>query len=446
VSEQSVRKPKHTSRLARYLIPIGSMAAALSLIAVIYLGYDLAKGRISPCEAVFQESSIGLKTKISFLKTEGEIEIGREQIAELTERAQMTALNLKTCCTVLDAGRVDPEQFLQCKGNARTYEARLDDIAELVRSAVKEGISTGSVASTAALAAPTPAAEVKEKIAEEVEAAKKVSRDFNQQVVQVRKEQALETLKATPPQNVTIEAQESEPNSDMLTTNGLRLDTWVTASVGEGKDDDYFVFTTPKTHRDWIRIELQNRSTTLEPRLRLYDSKKAFLGERYNTTTGADLSYDFVGAPETTYIIRASNYYGEHTGVYLLRVTPTKAYDTFEPNDDILHAAPIQIGSDVKAGIMDGHDSDYFRIEMGDADTQLLIKVANTSTTLRPHIRLFDANKAGLGDHRNTTGGGDASYAFKAAPGTAYYVQVRDYYGDAAGTYTLSVTETQPDG
>lgn len=446
MSEQTSRKPTAKSRLARYLIPIGSMAAGLSLIAIVYLGYDLAKGSISPCEAVFQESSVGLKTKISFLKTEGELEIGREQLAELSERAQMTALNLKTCCTVLDAGRVDPEQFLQCKGSVRSYEARLDDIAELVRTAVREGISTGSVATTAATAAPAPPAQVQAKIAEEVAEAKKISRDFNKQVVEVRKEQALETLKATPPQNVTIEAQESEPNSDLLTTNGLTLDTWVTASIGDGKDNDYFVFTTPKTHRDWIRIELQNRSTTLEPRIRLYDAKKVSLGDRYTTTSGADLAYDFVGAPDTTYIARVSNYYGENPGVYLLRVVATKAYDSFEPNDDILHAGSIAIGDEVKAGIMDGGDGDYYRIVAGDEAASMLIKVANTSTTLRPQITLYDANKAQVGSQYNATSGGDSSYAFNAAPKATYYIRVRDYYGEQPGTYTLSVNEAHPDG
>ena len=447
MSDQPVRKPTKTSRLARYLIPMGSMAAALSLIAIIYLGYDLAKGRISPCETVFQESAIGLKTKISFLKTKGELEIGREQLAELSERAQMTALNLKTCCTVLDAGRVDPEQFLQCKGSARAYEARLGDIADLVRTAVQEGISTGSVTTTAATAAPAPEpVQVKAKIAQEVEAAKTVSRKFNNQVVQVRKEQALETLKATPPRNVAIKAQESEPNNDILTTNGLTLDTWVTASIGEGKDNDYFVFTTPKERRDLMRIELQNRSTTLDPRIRLYDAQKTHLGDRYKTTSGADLTYDFIAAPDTTYIARVSNYYNKNPGVYLLRVVATKAYDEFEPNDDILHATSINMDDEVNAGVMDGGDGDYYKFETGSGDAKLVVKVANTSTTLHPQITMFDANKRNLGSQYNTTAGGDISYTLKAAPDAAYYVRVRDYYGKHNGTYTLTITEAPADG
>jgi len=428
--------------LPRSLVSIGAMGAALALIAVVYLGYDLAKGKLSPCEAVYQQSAVGLKTHIKFLKTEGELQIGREQLTDLDERAKMAALNLKTCCTVLDAGRLDPEQFLQCKGSARAYDAQLADIAHLVRNAVQEGITTSSIAANAT---PPPAPpQLKEKIASEVAAAKEISRTFNKEVVAVRKAQALESLQATPPRNVAVEAQENEPNNDMLTTNGVPLGKWITGSIGAGDDDDYFVFTTPKAHRDWIRVELKNRSTTLEPRIRLYNAEKTYLGDQYKTTSGADVTYSFVAPPSTNYIARVSNYYGKNVGVYLLRVVATKAYDAHEPNEDILHAAPIAIGANVNAGIMDGGDGDYYKIATGEKEASMLIEVANKSTTLRPQITLYDANKTNLGSQYNTTGGGNISYAFKAAPKAAYYIRVRDYYGKAAGDYTLSIMEKPP--
>jgi len=428
--------------LPRSIVSIGAMGAALALIVVVYLGYDLAKGKISPCEAVYQQTSVGLKTRIKFLKTEGEVEIGREQLTDLDERAQMAALNLKTCCTVLDAGRLDPEQFLQCKGSARAYEARLTDIADLVRKAVKEGITTSSIAANAT---PPPAPpQIKEKIASEVAAAKQISRTFNEKVVAVRKAQALETLKATPPRNVAIEAQESEPNNDLLTTNGVPLGKWITGSVGAAKDADFFTFTTPKTHRDWIRVELQNRSTTLEPRLELFDAEKTSLGEVHKTTRGADVAYAFVAPPGTKYIVRVSSYYGESVGVYLMRVVATKAFDAREPNDDILHAAKISVAKPVTAGIMDKSDIDYFAVISGSKEGVLRASVQNRSTTLHPEVAAYDSAKAQIGNAHNTTAGGDTSYTFKVKPNTTYYVHVRDYYSDAAGDYTLTVAEEPP--
>lgn len=451
LTDPTVRKPSNSprrSQFARYAIPIGTMGGTLTLMAIVYLGYDLAKGELAPCESIFQQTSVGLTTSIKFLKTEGQLQIGREQLVDLSERAQMAALNLKTCCTVLDAGRLDPEQFLQCKGKARAYESRIGDIVDIVRSAIREEFTTGSIAANAAPASPaSPASSkpqinksIKAEITKEVEAARAISREFNKQVVQVAKEQALQTLKATPPRNIAIEAKESEPNNDILTTNELTLGKWITGSVGEPKDADFYTFTTPGTYRDWIRIELQNRSTTLEPQLMLYDAQKTHLGSLHKTTSGADLTYSFVAAPDTKYVVRASNHYGKHVGVYLIRVMPAKAYDAHEPNGDILHAKAIDVGSATKAGIMDKHDIDYFAITTGDGEANVRIDLENRSTSLHPEIALYNANKAKLGSQKNTTRGGNVSYAFKAQPNTKYFIHVRDHYSNGSGDYTMTIS------
>ncbi len=455
LTDPTVKKPSNSPRrslFARYAIPIGTMGGTLALMAIVYLGYDLVKGELAPCESIFQQTSVGLTTSIKFLKTEGQLQIGREQLIDLSERAQMAALNLKTCCTVLDAGRLDPEQFLQCKGKARAYESRIGDSVDIVRSAIREEFTTGSIAANAASASPAPPASskpqinksIKAEITKEVEAARAISREFNKQVVQVAKEQALQTLKATPPRNIAIEAKESEPNNDILTTNELTLGKWVTGSVGGPKDTDFYTFTTPEKYRDWIRIELQNRSTTLEPQLMLYSAQKAHLGTHLNKTRGADLTYSFVGAPNTKYIVRASNYYGESVGVYLIRVVPAEAYDSHEPNGDILKAKTINVGATVEASVMDKNDMDYYVLKTGDDEVNVRIDIENRSTTLRPEIGLYDANKTWVGHQINKTGGGDASYTFKAPPNTKYYIRVRDYYAEAAGDYTMTLSAEPP--
>jgi hypothetical protein len=258
----------------------------------------------------------------------------------------------------------------------------------------------------------------------------------------VRKAQALESLEATPPRHVKIEAQESEPNDDGMATNEIKLGAWVTGSVGAPKDADFYAFTTPETHRDWIRIELQNRSTTLEPRLERFDAEKSSLDSLHKTTQGADLVYTFVGAPATPYVVRVSNYYGQTVGVYLLRVVATKAYDAQEPNDAILTAKAISVGETVTAGIMDKNDVDYFTVTSGD-DGRMRATVQNRSTTLQPEVVVYDATKAQIGAAHNTTPGGDVSFNFKATK-AAYYIRVRDYYTSAAGDYTLTVAEAPP--
>ncbi|HXF53120.1 MAG TPA: hypothetical protein VNK52_03250 [Hyphomicrobiaceae bacterium] len=430
--------PGARARRWRLLLPLIAVGGVLTAMVVVYLSYDLLSARLSPCEAIFRQTSVNLSTKIRFLKAEGEVQIGKEPLVELDERAQITALNLKTCCTVLAAGKLDPEQFLQCKSKARAYEARLEDVIEAVRTAMAsrpgadvKAVSASSPVTTGSIQANT--------IQRNIQAARAVSQEFNREVVEVQRRQAVERLKAIPPRHVEISAEELEPNDDVLSVNLIDLGKWITASVGSQKDADYFAFKTPPDHRDWIRIEVENRSTTLEPRIELFGADKASLGTVHRTTPGADVTYAFVGAPDTRYYFRVSNYYGSSVGSYLVRVIATKAYDAHEPNEDILSARTIALGDAVKAEIMDKSDVDYFRIESGAAD-ELLISIKNASTTLRPALQMFDASKANIATRYTTTGGADVSYVLKVQPRSAYYLRIADYYSDAAGAYVLTVT------
>jgi hypothetical protein len=153
-----------------------------------------------------------------------------------------------------------------------------------------------------------------------------------------KKEQALQSLQAAPPSHVALDATELEPNDDILHTNLIELGKLVRAANSTQKDSDLYTFTTPAIYRDWIRVEPQNLSTTLEFNLELFDATKNSLGSTHNTTPGGDLSYDFVAQPSSTFTVRVSNYYGQSTGVYLIRVAAEKAYDAYDPKYDILSA------------------------------------------------------------------------------------------------------------
>ncbi|HKZ97703.1 MAG TPA: hypothetical protein VJ045_12065 [Hyphomicrobiaceae bacterium] len=440
MSEQRERGVPDWRRLLRWrglVSPLGAVSGTLAAMALIYLGYDLVKGRLSPCESIFRETSVGLSTRVRFLRAEGELEIGRTALTELDERGQMAALNLKTCCTVLDAGRIDPEQFLTCKAKARDYEARVEDIVALVRTTMKDGAARAPAAEPAK--AEQPRAAVVASLNEKVEAARSTSRDFNREVVEVRRAQALATLEAMPAAHVEVAAQEREPNDDPLSTNIVELDKWVTGSIGAAKDSDYYAFTTPGTHRDWIRVELQNQSATLEPSLELFDGEKSSLGSVHKTTKGADLAYSFVALPNTRFAVRASNYYGESTGVYLIRVAAAKAYDTHEPNDDILSARPIPLGAAAEAQIMDKNDIDFFAVDSGSGAGMMAVKIDNRSASLHPSVTVFDSSKTSIGEQHNTTAGGEVATTFKAQPGTTYFLRIADYYSDGAGDYALTV-------
>ena len=107
----------------------------ITILVIAYLAYDLTKGVISPCETIFEQSSVQIGAKLKLIESQGEVLIGKEKIQELTETAQVTALNLKTCCIVLNAGNVDAKQFLTCKESAKQYETKVDTVIEQLKEA-----------------------------------------------------------------------------------------------------------------------------------------------------------------------------------------------------------------------------------------------------------------------------------------------------------------------
>jgi hypothetical protein len=408
------------------------IGGALVVLATIFLTYDVARRKISPCDGIFEEASLGLSTKIKFLSAQGELKLGRESIAELSDRAQMTALDLKTCCTVLDAGRIDPEQFLECKAKARNYDARLETIATLLGPTPQNAASTQPTSSSAPAVEPA--------LTQAVDDARKTSEELNRHVVEVVKAQALQNLQFAEVKQLAIDGAEREPNDDLFHANLIGLDKTVTAAIRSSSDVDFYTFTTPPTYRDWIRIEFKNQSTTLEPKLELFDAMKTSLGEAHNTTPGADLVYSFVSPPSTTFSVKVSSYYGQAAGAYALRIAPAKAYDAFEPNDDILSAKAIAEGKTIEAGIMDKDDVDFFSVSgLKNVDAELTVVIVNKSTTLHPNVVAYDASKTEIGSAHNSTAGGDLTFSFKASGGKAY-VKVSDYYVQAGGDYTLAIT------
>ncbi|NKB20612.1 MAG: hypothetical protein GKS01_08945 [Alphaproteobacteria bacterium] len=426
------QKPKrHNKNLRVKLISLGAVVSALIVPMVVYLAYDLIKTKMSPCGGIFEQTASSFESEIEFLKTKGKIVLGSNKIADLTERAQMTALNMETCCVVFGAGKRDPEKFLQCKSSAREYDGNLKQVVTVVKQAVRAEAKKASVALRKA----------RRDLDIAVKATQVTSKRFNKQLVEARQNQAIAELKITPPAEVTIDAKEKEPNNDSLNTNAVALEKWVTGAIGHNRDTDFFVFVTPANHRDVIKIDVENRSTTLRPRLQLYGADKKYLNETYSGTHGANLSHYFVAAPKTKFLFKIANYDHGSRGAYLARVTPTKSYDAHEPNETILSAGTLELNSPVEAGLMDGRDVDYFKISTGLNAGTLSIKLENRSASLRPRLRLFDGNKVYLAERYSGTRGANIALMQKNVHGDrSYFVQVHNYDNATAGDYTLIVT------
>ena len=136
VAKQPGRDGKHRKTLI--------LSAAAIVLVLIFLIFDwLNAPPGSACDNVFQQTNLQLGVRLKHLDSEGSLALGRQKVQELTEQAQLMALSLKTCCIVLDAGKLNSEQFLQCKNTAGAYESKLDSVIEQV-SQLSEAKQTGN--------------------------------------------------------------------------------------------------------------------------------------------------------------------------------------------------------------------------------------------------------------------------------------------------------------
>ena len=60
-----------------------------------------------------------------------------------------------------------------------------------------------------------------------------------------------------------------------------------------------------------------------------------------------------------------------------------------------------------------------------------------------PRISVFGNDKSLLAQKYNTTGGADLTLSIPRKRDETFHLQVGDYYGDAAGSYELTVTSSE---
>ena len=225
-------------------------------------------------------------------------------------------------------------------------------------------------------------------------------------------------------------------NNTILTATPIPLSTTVEARIAGNEDTDFYRFTAPAGQRDILKVRLENRSTTLAPGITFFNADKAQVNYTSSGTAGADLTYRFSTEAGDTHYVQVWRQ-GGSAGPYALTITPEEAYDRYEPNDGILEATRISVGTGIEAGIMDEIDTDYYRVTV-DAAGEVVASVQNRSTTLAPGITLFNADKAQMGYTSNGTAGADLKYPFPADAGAAYYIRVWRQ-GGSGGLYTLTV-------
>jgi hypothetical protein len=234
-------------------------------------------------------------------------------------------------------------------------------------------------------------------------------------------------------------SREVEPNNSMTLANIIAPGKAVEAEIEAAVDDvDFFRVTTPPAPRDLIAIEITHHSTTLAPVLKVFDEEQRITNwGKFVRDAGSNLRQVIAPPPNTTLYLQVSGY-GSSAGAYTLLVQPLKAYDNYEPNDDIYHASRITPGTTILAGIMDADDTDYYSFVSPRTGT-VSVQIANRSTTLIPALSTFypDMRSSGFGPDVRTPGM-NLRHIMEVRENQVYFIQVWSQ-ANTAGDYSLIV-------
>jgi hypothetical protein len=233
--------------------------------------------------------------------------------------------------------------------------------------------------------------------------------------------------------------REQEPNNEPATANLIALRSPVGGEVAGATDSaDYFKVIAPAAPRDLITIELANHSINFAPKLHVYDGDLRMM--TWGDKSGrAGESISISGGPKPNSVLYVAISAGDgNGGQYLLSVKSEKAFDKYEPNDDIMAAKRVAIGEEISANIMDGSDSDFFSFH-SPRRGPITIDIVNRSNTLIPALAMYDSDHRNLGFAQEVRKpGSNVRYVLDADKDGVYFVQISSQAG-TAGAYTLRV-------
>lgn len=232
---------------------------------------------------------------------------------------------------------------------------------------------------------------------------------------------------------------EIEPNNSLAQANLISLGKPVDGEIaGNAFDVDWYRVTAPVPPRDLVRIEITNKSKTLSPVLSVFDQTMAALSPARNSQAPGDsISTTVSPVPNSSLYVKVEGM-GRTAGPYRLVVSALKAFDAYEPNDQIFNASRIAPGQAIEANIMDGQDTDFYSFVSPRTGT-VTIEILNRSSTLIPALTTYSADlrASGFGPDVSRPGAG-LRHTIEVQEGQVYNLQVWSKW-DTAGNYTLTV-------
>jgi len=127
--------------------------------------------------------------------------------------------------------------------------------------------------------------------------------------------------------------------------------------------------------------------------------------------------------------------------------TPDANNFTFDTNRrDVANAHIIELNQPVNGQLVDGSDTDFYRIAPLQSAVRLDVHMANGSPKLIPALRVYDTSKNLIIEKSKEylkTPGANLDGTFLASSNRTYYLQI---FGqrNTTGTYTLTVSVRTP--
>jgi hypothetical protein len=233
---------------------------------------------------------------------------------------------------------------------------------------------------------------------------------------------------------------EIEPNSTRETANVIAVGAPVEGEIAGGVNDiDTFQFPAPAAPRDTLAVDIAARSPTLMLGWNVYDDQVNEIARGAdNPKPGAPVHFTFAPPPNTTFYVSVWGI-NQTAGPYVLTVKALKAFDAYEPDDDIFHARPIPLAQTIQANIMDGKDQDFYSF-LADRSGTAEIALENDTPRFVPGLTVFGPDQRTMGFAPNAKGpGASLHYSGAVEAGQTYYLQVWPVLDGSNGQYKLRV-------
>jgi hypothetical protein len=236
------------------------------------------------------------------------------------------------------------------------------------------------------------------------------------------------------PRDVQAPSVGEGQHSSLVDARPLSLTIAEPGEIFSTKDTRFYKIENRLKVRDRAVIRLQNASETLQPHIKIYNADRSQVAEAYDYTPGASVEYTVTLTPRQSIYVQVLPF--GSAGKYKLSVTPQQAFDSYEPNDDSLTASAVTMATNVVANVMDTRDQDWYRVS-GAVKPRVTVMFENQSSTLQPHVKIFDANKSEIGERYDYTPGANLNFEVSIKQQREFYVQVLPF--GTAGKYRLRI-------